>query len=338
VPQVEDLEYIWSLIEERNTASNELRIRESDEYQVAGQGVIFAVDNGENRLLLIPIMQNTRIQEDRRSSGVQITLRTLLDGNVRRSFLAIVCLKPHLNSLFSIIASEIIEQLQIDASSPDIKAHQILNRWRELLELAPSDVPSREVITGTFGELYVLHKLVKYNANALRFWDGANKARHDFLARSAALEVKTTLDRSQLHVKICGCDQLESLPSADLYLVLIRLEHTKTGGYSLSDLVEMIRGMGGDSIMLLTQLAKLGITYDVLTQLKEDRYLVRDEFVYQVDEIFPRITSASFIGGRLPERVIALTYQIDLSTRPPYPLSEDKVRTLLEKLASEASM
>jgi hypothetical protein len=336
VPRAEDLEYIWGLIDKHSAAASELRVRESDEYQIAGQSVIFAVDNGQNRLLLIPIAPDARIQEDRRSAGVQTTLRVLIDGSVRRSFLAVMCLKPHLNSLFSIIAAEIIERLQVDASSPDVKAHQVLNRWRELLERAPSYLPSREVLIGAFGELYVLRQLVQHVPSALRFWDGSDRARHDFLARSAALEVKTTTDRNRLCVTIRGHDQLEPPLGSALYLALIRLERVRTGGESLFDIVETIADMGADRVQLLTQLAKLDITHDVLVQLKEDRYVVRDEFIYKIDEDFPKITSASFAGGRLPERISAVTYQIDLSTQPPYPLSADEVQDLLRRFALEA--
>lgn len=337
MPRAEDFDYIWELIDERTTSSDELRVRESEEYQVAEQSVIFAVDNGQNRLLLISVAPGTRIQEDRRSSGVQTTSRELIDDGVRRSFLAIVCLKPHLNPLFSIIAAEIIERLQSEPSSPDITAQRVLNRWRELIERAPSELPPREVLIGAFGELYMLRQLVQYEPNSLRFWNGADRAKHDFLARSTALEVKTTTDRNRLHVTIRGHDQLEPPTNGKLYLALLRLERVGSHGESLFDLVEAITGMGADRMLLLSQLAKLDITYDILNNLKEDRYVVRDELIYRIDETFPKITSASFVGGRLPERVSSVNYQIDLAGQPPHPLSADDVQAILKHLASEAS-
>ena len=338
MPRAEDLDYIWGLIDQDSaTSSRELRIRESEEFQVAGQNLIFAVDESLHRQLLIPISSGARIREDRRSSGVQTASRQMLDDGVLRSFLTIVCLKPHLNPLFSIIAAEIIEKLQGEAASPDLVAQQVLDRWRELLERAPSDLPAREVLIGAFGELYMLRQLVQYEPRSVRFWDGADRARHDFLARSAALEVKTTTDRNRLYVTVRGHDQLEPPTNGKLYLALLRLERVRDGGDCLFDLVEAIAGMGGDRMQMLTQLAKLDITHDVLIKLKEDRYVVRDEPLYRVDEAFPKITSASFIGGRLPERISTVTYQIDLGAQPPYPLSADEVQAILKQLASEAS-
>lgn len=337
MPHAEDLDYIWGLIDEEGAAPDELRVRESEEYEIAGHSVIFAVDNGQNRLLLIPVAPGTRIQEDKRSSGVQIASRQMIDGSTLRAFLTVVCLKPHLNPLFSIIAAEIIERLQFDVSAPDMTAQQVLNRWRDLLERAPSEMPSREVLIGAFGELYTLKQIVQHEPDALRFWVGADRARHDFLAKSAALEVKTTTDRSRLYVTIRGHDQLEPPTNGKLYLALLRLERVGTGGNSLFDLVEAIISMGADRVLLMIQLAKLDITQDVLNKMKDDRYVVRDELVYLVDEQFPRLTSVSFVGGRLPERISTITYQIDLSAQPPHPLSSEQIQVIFKQLASEAS-
>lgn len=330
---VDDIEAAWSLLEHPLPVKNELRVRELDAVTTAVGHPLFAVDEKGYRHLLIPVSPTADIREDKRSAGVQVVVNSLVDANKMRLFVDVTCRKPHLNKLFSIILSEILNMLSESVSRPDLICHQVLNRWRELLERGPSGRPDLQTVAGVFGELWQLREVVRLDSNSIDCWLGPTGARHDLAAGGTALEVKTTLARSGRFFTINGHDQLEPPADGILYLAAMRLEQVKTKGETIADLINTITSMGGDQYMLLTLLADIGITPDVVEACSDIHFRVDENRFYRVDSSFPRIVSGSFAGGVLPDGVLKVSYQIDLSTEPPVPLGDSEVKTVYRSLA-----
>ncbi len=332
-----DINANWALLENSTLQAHELRVREMDEIETSLGRALFAVDGNRYRHLLIPIAASPHIREDKRSAGVQVIVSPLLDNGKSQLFIDVCCLKPHLNQLFSIIVSEILNLLLEDASPPDLICQRVLNRWRELLQRGPSARPSLQTVTGLFGELWQLREVVRRNSDRVNCWVGPTGARHDLVVGNVALEVKTSRARQGRFLTINGHDQLEAPAGGQLYLAAMKVEIIQNKGETLSDLLDSIIALGGNQYTLYKSLFSLGMTPDVVEACDDTRFRVMENRLYEVNERFPRIVSESFKGAILPNGVLSLSYQIDLSTEPPLALNEDEVKAVYKRLAFEGT-
>ncbi len=331
----DDLREVWHILEMSPPVAGNLRVREAAYKGDAGMPALFGIDTYGHRHVLIPIPPGITIKEDTQSSGVQIIGHSLIDNAVLRNFVDLVCLKPHLHELFLVVVSEILSHLEENPVHPDRVSHQVLDRWRELLEREPSDLPSMEKFTGLFGELWILREIVRLNPLSVQCWTGPTGSRHDVSAGDIAIEVKSSLQRHGRNIEIHGHEQLEPPANGTLYLATLKLELSGLGE-ALQDVVSSIVASGGDRYSLLTKLALIDITPAILDRCKDTRFSVVECRMYSVEENFPRITANSFVGGNLPTGVVKLTYQIDLTGEPPYPLTEDVVEEVYRTIAAKA--
>jgi hypothetical protein len=331
---IEDVQEMWELLETANLTADQLRVREVTSIELATGRILLGLDTLHRRHLLIPVAQNTRIAADHRSSGVQIVAHPLLDRGALRPFVDLVCLKPHLHELFSILVSEVLDLLKKDPIRPDQVCRLVLDRWRELLEGELAGTVGIEKLVGLFGELWFLREMVQRTSNAVHCWTGPRGARHDFSIGNLAVEIKSTLSRRGRFVEIHGHKQLEQPENGELYLGVLKLEQEPLLGESLPELVKSIIQQGGDRFTLLQLLAQVDVRLLSLSEYKDIRFHLYESRIYKVNDAFPRITSNSFVGGVLPQGVISLAYQVDLSNEPPEPLNESAVVTLLTELSS----
>lgn len=331
----EEVEYTWKLLDSSSPPLHDLRVRELDELTILGEHPLFAIDGSGQRQILIPVDNSRKLREDTASSGVQIISRQMIDAGQLRSYAVVVCRKTHLNELFSIISTEILNALVSESSHPDLVALKVLNRWRELLERAPSERPDMQTIVGVFGELWQLKKLVDINPASVSCWQGPLDARHDIMAGSISLEVKASLARTGRFIVIHGHEQLEPVSDGRLYLASLKLERVEEAGENLLDLVHGITNAGGDQAVLLPLLAHVGFTSHTLELCGDIRFVVKESLVYPVEDLFPRIVSESFLNGKLPNGVVKVDYTIDLTNEPPYPLTDAAVRSLYAELANK---
>lgn len=312
----------WQVLGALASEAASLRVRELEDRRTPAGPLLVGLDGQGYRHLLVPIGPGERMVEDRRSAGVQIREHLLEEeSGKRRRFVDVVCLRPDLNELFAIVAAEMLDRLEADPDLPDRACRLVLERWRELLDSQGTGVPGLDRLIGVFGELWQLRELVRRHPAALDSWAGPRGARHDFVAPAVALEVKTTLARQGRFAEIHGHDQLEPPEGSRLYLAFVQLEQAPAG-LSVADLAAATVDAGADRSVLNALLAAAGLNPAVLAATATMRFRVTTHRLYAVDGPFPRIVSASFVGGVLPPGVLRLTYRIDLSGEPPHPLTE----------------
>jgi hypothetical protein len=295
-----------------------------------------AVDHRGRRHPLIPAPPNLKLIEDKRSSGVHLLSAEWGEESTRRRFVDLVCLKPHLNGLFDLIIFEVLSVYEQSQGQPDRVCLDILNQWRELLSRESAPLPERTAVLGLFGELVILRRLAQLNPFALSMWTGPDGGRFDFYAGGQALEVKTTLRRQVRTLTIHGHDQLDAPHGGRLHIALLLIEETPAGGENLQSLIDSISKAGVSRLEIYRKLARLGFTPEIISQLDDQHFKLIEQCVYRVDDAFPRITLSSFIGASLPRGVISINYTIDLSTPPPYPLSEADTEAVFAALAESA--
>ena len=334
-----ELREAWALLALTGSPIGELRARELEGFDTRWGPSMVAIDAEGNRHLLFPAEPGSHITADQRSSGIHILPHPLIDRQSDRLFVDVVCLKPHLHELFSIVAGEMFDGFKEDPTHPDLSCSSVLDRWRELLEREFGQHPGMETIVGLFGELWQLREIVRENPAALSCWTGPSGARHDIAAGSIALEVKTTRARGARIFEIHGHDQLEPPLGGRLYLAGMQIEQTTVAaGQSIPDLADSIIALGANRHDLLTSISQAGVGPGDINYLSAFRFTVREVRIYSVEGDFPRITLDSFVGRSLPPAVVRLSYQLDLSGEPPHPIGDLETRQLYTTIAGATAL
>ena len=300
----------------------------------SGKEILIAIDNqNEFRHLIIPINKGEKFKDDDYSRGVNIIYQKIKTKTEELNFIDVLCKLPHLNELFTIIISEILEEIENDNKEPYKKCKIVIERWRELLSKSYPRRLSAEKLQGVFGELWYLRELSDIDLNAIDYWIGPLGDPHDFSNGKIALEVKTTTKKARMFW-INGVNQLTPPEDGVLYLCAIKLEKVKSGGESVPDIIESLKEIGLNYAKLLSLLVELGYSINDNKFYENFRYQIKENRVYFVNDHFPRITNDSFKGGNLPKNVIDIVYQIDINSEPPIPISDMKVSQILRDFCS----
>lgn len=333
---LETIQRIWQLIEVPASNEEQVEARELEMIDTPEGHPLLTIDVQQRHHLLIPIQQQSKPLEDRRSAGIHLLSSRWGDEVRQQQYVDVVCLKPHLNHVFDLMLFDILESLLHDGNNPDRVCYKVLNHWRELIDREVGALPDKSVLIGIIGELWILREIARYNTQAVHAWVGPSGARYDFFTGITALEVKSSTQRQGRSINIHGLDQME--PPTDggkLYVVVLKMEETPGNGESLSDMIQTLVDMGCDRYQLLLSLSKINITLDVISKCDTVRFRVLDQKVYPVDTNFPKLTNAILSNIFLADRITSVNYQIDLSVEPPHPLQENEVVTLYQRIAQE---
>lgn len=177
-------------------------------------------------------------------------------------------------------------------------------RWRHLLGNALVDRHGYDVLA----ELLALHTLV---IRGVGFeWSGPFGGVVDIKTPTTDYEVKSTISRYGAIVNISGQFQLAASSGKPLQLVHYRFEAVDDG-LSIDLVCDRLIALGVDSAMLEGALQRLGMEAGCST--RKETYDLLEVKSYAVDDDFPRITPASFIGGVMPIGVVKFEYSVDLS-------------------------
>ena len=332
MPLWDGTEDIWKRLECSGIMTEqELKVYSTGD-SIGEHKLFLAVDSRGARHLLIPIQKEAFLKEDTRSQGVQIRRRDLKDEKKLIPFIDIACLLPELNETFTFLLYDILSEIRTETELPEILCGRVLNKWRSLLERNQQRVLNENLITGLYGELCYLRELVRITPEALSTWKGPLKEKHDFYSRNIFLEIKTSLSRQGRVCEIHGHDQLETDEGNSLYLAYIALERNPHGEI-LPEIISEIHSLGVHKSEFTRLLLEYGYNAADHEFYETFRFKVREQFLYQVNETFPRITSVSFKEGRLPFGIIKIDYVIDLTNQPPVPLSEEQSKRIIHNFA-----
>jgi len=329
---LEVIQRIWTLIPSPN-ADGSVNLRELDEVKTLYGSPMLTIDGEGKRHLLISSPLNSSPIEDRSSAGVHLQCNYWGSTSQKKLYIDFTCLLPHLNDVFDLMVYDVLAEMSSTSEKPDRVCARVLNQWREMLIPEPTAAPNKTALVGVYGELFLLRQLTQINRTSIHAWTGPNKGRYDFYTGTQAVEVKTSLQRQGRIFTIHGHDQLEEPSNGQLYLMSFKVEEVPTNGETLLDLVNAIVRLGVGKFELYSFLIHLDIFQETLFQTTNLQLIVRESALYIVDDDFPRITTRSFAGERLPRGVIALSYQIDLSVPPPMPLDEQRAANVLRAFA-----
>jgi hypothetical protein len=141
-------------------------------------------------------------------------------------------------------------------------------------------------------------------------WSGPFGGVVDIKTPTTDYEVKSTISRYGSVINISGQFQLAASSDKQLKLVYFRFEPVNDG-LSIDLICDRLIALGVDAVMLEGALQRLGM--EAGCSARKEEYNLLEARSYTVDDSFPRISPASFIGGVLPEGVVQIEYRVDLS-------------------------
>jgi hypothetical protein len=188
-------------------------------------------------------------------------------------------------------------------------------KWCEFFEDNTHSKMTKNEVQGLFGELHVLHQLIKSNVGnidaLLSSWRGPYKEPHDFVFSKVDIEVKT-IQTSKNSISITSEQQLENHPDKGLLISVISLNDDYLTGQTLKNKVEKIRqsilDFHGDYSLFYKALSEFELTPQNVSIYNNFKFTIISDrqFNTQIDN-FPKLTSKE-----LPKAISKLKYSLNL--------------------------
>lgn len=185
-------------------------------------------------------------------------------------------------------------------------------KWKELLGNKSVD----STVHGILGELitvYWMKKDVIKDISSIN-WTGPDGKSVDIITEKMKVEVKTSLIKYNNIVTISGQFQLDLI--SNMSLVYVKLEEMENGSpgpniVSIDKMLEKLAYQGLDQHELNKKIERLGLKENSMDRKRNYRLLEMIE--YPVNEKFPLLTTNSFKDNIDKDRILQLTYKIELS-------------------------
>lgn len=324
--------YDWSLLEESHSRKPDVW----HSYRVEGTGAggaadfLLAIDKEGCRHLLIPATADLRLSPTRGPLSLSIGPYDFsrADGPSHAGrFLDVACTLRHLNRQFEPVVADVIAE-STGLPNPAATAIGTVGNWRRLFAtLAGAETLGHQEQLALFGELAVLELLAGARGEIRpEWWTGPDNEPHDFELPEASIEVKARGEESTT-ITVHGLRQLAETDGKPLYLASV-LVAEDSGGRQLDELLQELCSTCPQAVALRQKAAMAGIGRG--TQ-EYARFSVRSLEIGQVDDGFPRITSAS-LGADDADAVLSLRYELDYRRIQPH-LDLDGFTAIQEVLA-----
>ncbi len=161
------------------------------------------------------------------------------------------------------------------------------------------------------------------NVNALNVWHGFDGSKRDFYSPGVAVEVKATGNATRLH-SISSLDQLAAQePGEDVLLFSVGLRQDRTAPrklvHYLTDIEVLLTNESGDADRPALELFREQLQSYGFQSTERVAYESEDGFLsphlspalYRVADL-RCLTKADFVGGRPPETVRSISYELEV--------------------------
>ncbi|WP_030686892.1 PD-(D/E)XK motif protein [Streptomyces sp. NRRL B-1347] len=327
----------WARLEEEQTTADR-RLRVSELSVVSEHGPLaVAVDRDRHRHVLVPIPSHRKIRPGLNGPTLLLRKRPLEGADSYQTYADLACLREDLNDLFTELCVDVLDEAKRLPHNPTKALYRALDRWKALFR-THSDPLNAAQLSGLYGELLVLNRLVAKDSSAHRCWRGPDRYRHDFAAGVTAIEVKCSTVDDGRKARIHGLDQLEAPEGGVLCLAWFRLRRTNVSGVGtgLVESIEQALQLCDDEGALLELLAGAGYHHPADTARYRDvRFTVEEERWYRVDAGFPGLTGRALAAAGVPVSITDVEYTIDLSGEAPAPLAPGEISRTIDKLIQE---
>ena len=210
---------------------------------------------------------------------------------------------------------------------------QRLLLWQGLIERMADRGLSAEEQRGLFGELTTLQSfllpLIGPDA-AVTAWVGPDGANQDFVAGGVGVEVKATIMKMPVRLRISNERQLDETGLAALLLCHVSLVPTLGRGKTLPMIVETLRATLAASPVASREfevkLVRAGYIHSEREQYDSTGYSISGTDYYHVREGFPRL-----IGAAIPGGVGDVSYSVAVDMIASYAIDPDQAALIVSQ-------
>jgi len=261
--------------------------------------------------LLIPVEGDPRKKLPPTYNGLQLRK----SHSLGRDYINLQAPTAHA-SMFATLCAQVIEAIHVQQRDPWAAAINIVQSWYSAWRPVRLPMSKTEQI-GLAGELLILQRLwiPSLGSEAVHYWSGPDRERHDFVSEHLHMEVKTTTKSRHEH-EISRVDQLMVPEQRRLVLASVQVEESSAGAQSIATLVDAIfdsirlDGAARDAFQL--KLDKLDWDDEMRQSPDLLRFNVRAMSLFEVDEEFPALPG----DFQLPEGILSVRYTISLANLP----------------------
>jgi hypothetical protein len=254
--------------------------------------------------------------------GLELFLRRLSGDGADEATPGVTLKEPRFADVFTALAEDLARQVT-EAGSAAAQVKTLLGqlaRWQKFLA-ASAEGLTAEQQRGLYGELHVLRSDLLPAlgaATAVNGWTAPGGAHQDFQFATGAVEVKTTVAKQPLAVRITSERQLDDTGIAALFLHVVVLDEREVDlgrsgeGESLPALVEDLRKrlkeQPGVLELFNDRLLEDGYLDAHAPRYEGRRFCLRREMTFRVGRGFPRLVERD-----LPEGVGDVSYALSLA-------------------------
>jgi hypothetical protein len=273
-------------------------------------GILAAISSDGRPHLLVPIEAPGLDEKPLNISlkGLDIKEVTLkLSG--RNSLVLDASSEPSEEAMFTVVARELARAVAIQGRDPRKASEATVRRWRSYWATGRSPITT-EAQLGLFTELHLLgrHLIPRVGLDAVNFWRGPHRERHDFQGPDWHIECKATTKSAQ-QLRIHGHDQLIPPEGKHLLLYCVFASREAGGRENIEREVDHIRSLISGNIASLDvfeESLSLSGFYDIDEAIT---LRLRQADFFVVDSEFPTLGILN-----LPSGVIHIDWDVDLSS------------------------
>ncbi len=270
----------------------------------------YTIQNTKEYGVAIPISKDIRINET--FSGAVLISKNihLVEYNEAGSFLCLLTGQSTDKGIFSALCEQFVFPGRSGEFREDITSSP-LKWWMEMRKIF-GNKNVEDTVYDTIGELWAYKYLVDKGMTVI--WNGPNGGTSDLETDEMMVEVKSTVVRSRKEIIVHGKNQLVPPPGKPLFLYFCEFELSTTTGVSIDDIIIKLAESGHDVSTVNHLLEKKGFKLGRSSRLR--KAILWRVLKYKVDDVFPRITSSSFVGGHEPSGTELLSYSVNLANLP----------------------
>jgi hypothetical protein len=241
--------------------------------------------------------------------GLDFRINKLSNLSDEKTFLIISKNKGFNEEIFLALMSSLYDSLtkQTDSFSFFQELKIILKNFKHFFEKSKTELTQSNEI-GLFGELLFLDQLIQdKDEDAINYWMGPNRSRHDFEVSDIGYEIKSTLKQKNVSISISSEIQLEKDNLNVLNLVLYTLEKN-ANGISLLELAQkLIHKFSSVKNKTLYKANLLRLGFDMDNNINDQKYKILKTNILKIEDDFPKITKSS-----IDKNIFDVKYKINI--------------------------
>ena len=326
-------ETMWSVLRRGGHTDSDFQISTipTDVLTFAGR-IRLALGPNEEPRVLLPLGERETLSLSGTADALALSVSCFTYEGRSCRFIDLLCLSRNLEAVFGEVVDEILGRVAAGTDCVSAVESTIAD-FRSLLMPSSGSEVAPTVVVGLVGELLFLNRLLDISASAWRAWSGPSGDRHDFRRGGTSLEIKSTVRAGNPAIVINGLEQLEIPDHGSLHLLRLVLEPVSGGNLNISGLANSALRKADEPDRLQKLLAEIGCEDFDKPRWNCKSFRIQSEFLYEVRDGFPRLTSSMLLAGTVHSGLSSVNYSVDLSFASQFLAPESSNKKIEMELA-----